>query len=507
MSRTRGKAEPAAKRAAIYTRKSTAKGLDEQSFTSLDAQREACEAYARSQGWQALPNRYDDGGFTGANTDRPAFQRLLRDVEEGRVDVVVVHRLDRLTRSLRDFVRLLADFEARGVAFVSVTQAFDSSSALGRLTLNLLASFSEFEREMIAERTRDKIRAAKRRGQWAGGHLPFGYRAERKRLVIDETDAQVVRTAFEEYIRGGGGLLRIARLLNARGWLNRGARWNKNSVSSLIKGASAAGLVRVEGGLVNGEHEAIIDRAVWDEAQAIIERHAERPEPPIHRNAEYLLAGLLRCGACGAAYSPYATYGRGRTRYRYYRCQSRMREANDACTGANLPAEVIERYVIDRIRDLTHDDALAEDVTERLRARVKTERQLLLDRRRRLTTEVSRASEEARKVLDALHTLQGAARDIAHKSLEQAGERVALAEAELAEVDHRLDALTHVDVQVEWVAQALRDFDRLWELMTQENRQRLCWALVQAVTVDEPNNRIEVALVDLTDNSYLEAAS
>jgi site-specific DNA recombinase len=175
-------------RAAVYVRKSTSAGL-EQEFNSLDAQRESCVLYARSQGWTALEETYEDGGYTGANVDRPAFQKLLGDVDAGKLDVVVVYKVDRLSRSLLDFAKVMDRFRAAGVAFVSVTQNFSTADAMGRLTLNMLMSFAEFEREMIAERTRDKIAAARRRGKWTGGAVPFGYRVESTKLFVVESDS------------------------------------------------------------------------------------------------------------------------------------------------------------------------------------------------------------------------------------------------------------------------------------------------------------------------------
>ena len=203
-------------RAAIYTRKSAEKGL-EQDFNSLDRQQEACAAYIASQGWVELPARYADGGFSGGTIERPAFQRLLREVDAGGVDVIVVHRLDRLSRSLADFVKLMRRFRDRGVALVSVTQSFDTSSATGALLLNILVSFAEFERQMASERTRDKMLATRRRGHHGGGRAPIGYRLDAKRLVVDPAGADIVRTLFAQ-LGDGVGLTETARFLNAQGW-------------------------------------------------------------------------------------------------------------------------------------------------------------------------------------------------------------------------------------------------------------------------------------------------
>src|SRR5688500_2343333 len=211
-------------RCAIYTRKSTEEGL-EQEHNSLDAQRDAGEAYIKSQqheGWVCSPSRYDDGGYTGANMDRPAMRRLVADIEAGRVDVVVVYKVDRLSRSLLDFSRLIETFERHTVSFVSVTQAFNTASSMGRLVLNVLLSFAQFEREMISERTRDKIAAARRKGKWSGGMPILGYTVKETKLVVDKQEAESVRQIFELYLEHQS-LLAVVRELHRRGWRNK--RW------------------------------------------------------------------------------------------------------------------------------------------------------------------------------------------------------------------------------------------------------------------------------------------
>ena len=193
---------PKIQRCAIYTRKSTEHGL-ELEFNSLDAQREACEAYIKSQasqGWKALPQLYDDPAFSGGNLERPALKKLLKDIEAGKVDVVVVYKIDRLTRSLADFAKLVEAFDARSISFVAVTQQFNTTTSMGRLTLNVLLSFAQFERELSSERVRDKVAASRRKGKWTGGTVPLGYEARDKKLVINPTEAETVRTIFRRYI-------------------------------------------------------------------------------------------------------------------------------------------------------------------------------------------------------------------------------------------------------------------------------------------------------------------
>jgi DNA invertase Pin-like site-specific DNA recombinase len=273
--------EPArALRCAIYTRVSTEYGL-EQEFNSLDNQREAAEAYIKSQaheGWRLLPARYDDGGFSGGTMDRPALQRLLADIRERRVDIIVVYKVDRLTRSLANFAKLVELFDAHEVSFVSVTQAFNTTSSMGRLTLNVLLSFAQFEREVTGERIRDKVAASKRKGMRMGGPVPLGYRAESKKLVIDPREAEQVRYIFRRYLEVGcltklindlhacKVLTKVARRKN--GSVRGGIPFGKGSLAYLLRNRVYIGEVIHKGRHFPGEHEPIFERELFDRAQA-----------------------------------------------------------------------------------------------------------------------------------------------------------------------------------------------------------------------------------------------
>jgi len=266
-------------RCAIYTRKSTEEGLS-QAFNSLDAQREAAEAYIlsqREQGWAALPEHYDDGGFTGGNMDRPALQQLLADIDAGGIDCVIVYKVDRLSRSLLDFARILDSFEQRKVSFVSVTQQFNTSMSLGRLTLNILLSFAQFEREIIAERTRDKMSAARHKGKWVGGIPVLGYDVAPQggRLVVNRPEGEQVRRIFELY-RDSGFLDSVLQRLSQNGWVTKqwmtksgklhgGRPFNRNTLMALLGNVIYTGQIRHQGQLYPGEHEAIVDRELWNE--------------------------------------------------------------------------------------------------------------------------------------------------------------------------------------------------------------------------------------------------
>jgi site-specific DNA recombinase len=360
MSRNRAATERAAGpsrvvrklRCAVYTRKSYEEGLDME-FNSLDAQREACEAYVASQrqeGWVLLSDRYDDGGFSGGTLDRPALKRLLADIEAGAVDIVVVYKIDRLSRSLMDFAKLVEVFERQSVTFVSVTQNFSTTTSMGRLTLNMLLSFAQFEREVSGERIRDKIAASRRKGMWMGGWAPLGYDVKDRKLVINETEAAVVRRIFERVAKGGS-VTTIVRELTAEGFRNKyGQALDKGRIYKLLRNRVYLGEAVHKGTAYPGEHEAIVTKAVWDKVQAVL---AESPNVRAGRTRAQtpaLLKGLI-FGPDGRAMSPTHTR-RGDKLYRYYVSQTLIKGGTADTGVARLPAGEVEAAVIAQIRAL-----------------------------------------------------------------------------------------------------------------------------------------------------------
>ncbi len=354
----RGKSAPVI-RCAIYTRKSTEEGLD-QEFNSLDAQRESAEAYISSQkeaGWKLVPDRYDDGGFSGGNLDRPALRRLLDDVEAGRVDCVLVYKVDRLSRSLLDFARLMDRFDRRSVSFVSVTQQFNTTSSLGRLTLNILLSFAQFEREIIGERTRDKMGAARRKGKWVGGTPVLGYDVDPAggRLVVNEPEAQRVREIFRLF-KTHRSLLKLVNQLEARRWTNKswkskrgvehvGRPFTKPTLRSLLTNPIYGGKVEYRDTIYPGEHPAIIAPAVWEKVNAEFRTRQRKRSDAARTKQNALLAGLLFCHSCNQPMIATYTAKRGR-RFRYYVCQRARRNGWDSCPTKAVPAVLIEDSVV-----------------------------------------------------------------------------------------------------------------------------------------------------------------
>jgi len=357
-----GKVLPSRLRCAIYTRKSTEEGL-EQDFNTLDAQREAAEAFIQSQrreGWIALPERYDDGGFTGANMERPALQRLLAAVEAGELDCVVVYKVDRLSRSLLDFTRILSQFEKHNVSFVAVTQQFNTSTSLGRLTLNILLSFAQFERELIGERTRDKMSAARKKGKWVGGCPVLGYDVDAGggRLVVNEEEAERVRAIFALFEETGSARHTLAEI-DRRGWrlkswtcktgkFRTGGPFTLSALRRLLSNILYTGAMRHQGKTYPGEHAAILARDEWERVQSLL-RQSRQPRGGMRNKHQALLQGLLHCECC-AAPMVYSYAAKGGRKYPYYVCRNAQRNGWSVCPSKSLPAQAIEESVLGRIR-------------------------------------------------------------------------------------------------------------------------------------------------------------
>jgi site-specific DNA recombinase len=339
-------------RCAVYTRKSSEEGLD-MDFNSLDAQRESCEAYIASQkaeGWLPVADRYDDGGFSGGTMERPALQRLLADVKAGKVDVIVVYKIDRLSRSMLDFLNLVELFERHGVTFVSVTQSFNTKDAMGRMALNILVTFAQFERELIGERIRDKVAASRKRGKWMGGWTPLGYEVRDRKLIIYQADAERVRHIFKRFTQLKSAT-RLARELLAAGERNRyGHLLDKGVLYKLLNNRVYIGEAVHKGTSYAGEHEAIIDRGLWDQVHAILKESPRKRANKARAQSPALLRGLL-FGPDSAAMSPTHTRKSGRL-YRYYTSQTAMKRGGSDCPVRQVPAAEIERIVIDQIRTL-----------------------------------------------------------------------------------------------------------------------------------------------------------
>lgn len=354
---------------AIYTRKSTEEGLEKE-YNTLDAQYDACRSYIRSQasnGWEIIPKRYDDGGYSGGNVNRPGLRELQADIVAGRVNIVVVYKIDRLSRSLCDFADLSKLFEKHGVSFVSVTQQIDTSSAAGRMMLGILFSFAQFEREICSDRIRDKIYATIKKGIWVGGPTPFGYRLENKNLIVDAQTAEVVKRMFKRYIATGSAL-RVSREMNALGFRrNGGGKWNPRQVARILRNCNYIGMIRSArtGEMFEGRFDAIIEKATWDKVQKIFdESHPDQGDAP-RRETTAVLRGILKCGTCGGAMgATYANYkGNKYRKYIYYRCTKDSKRSDRECPLGAIPADVIEKFVFEQLGSVLRDTDVVKAVS------------------------------------------------------------------------------------------------------------------------------------------------
>jgi DNA invertase Pin-like site-specific DNA recombinase len=348
-------------RCAIYTRVSTETGL-EQEFNSLDNQREASEAYVKSQaheGWKLIRDRYDDGGFSGGSMDRPALKKLLDDVRARRIDIVIVYKVDRLTRSLADFAKLVELFDAHDVSFISVTQSFNTTTSMGRLTLNMLLSFAQFEREITGERIRDKVAASKRRGIWMGGAVPLGYRVEDRALHVVEEQADFVRDLFRRYLEVGS-VVRLKAMLDAEnvrspvrivgsGRQIGGGSMSRGQMYHILSNPIYTGRLRHKGQVHDGLHSAVVEPEIWDQTQAKLVEQTRSRSQVLGEDKHSFLAGKLfddrgnRMSPCHAA--------RGSRRWRYYVSQAQLKgRKSDLGSVARVPAAEIERQVMDAVK-------------------------------------------------------------------------------------------------------------------------------------------------------------
>jgi len=360
---------------AIYTRVSTSDGL-EQDFTSLDSQRESAESYITSQkneGWIIFPERYDDAGYTGANMDRPALQKLIADIKEKKIDCVVVYKVDRLSRSLLDFSKMLEFFDQSNVTFVSITQHFNTQNSMGRLTLNILLSFAQFEREIISERTRDKMGAAKKKGKWIGGCVPLGYDLDKEnhKLLINPEEAKLVCEIFETYLKEKS-LIRVTEIINDKGYVSKrhesykgkkrgGIKFKSTTVNQIIRNVYYIGKVRYHDVIYAGEQERIIPDEIFTKAQELLvtNRRVSDNRPQSKKTA--LLSHILRCKACDSAMRIAYTIKNNKMRYYQYLCINASKRGYKACPTKLLNANLMDNKVISCLKTIVDDPRISSD--------------------------------------------------------------------------------------------------------------------------------------------------
>jgi site-specific DNA recombinase len=494
-------------RCAAYVRVST----DEQAtgdYTSLDAQRESCEAYIRSQqqdGWVLSPVEYSDTA-TGKNTKRPSLQRLLNDIRTGLVDVIVVYKFDRLSRSMLDFLQLIKEFDDQKVILVSVSQKIDTSGPTGRLFLQILAAFGEFERELIAGRTRDKMQAMRKRGTYIGGMIPLGYDLDpqSKKLVINPDEAIMVKEIFRLYLERQG-LVRVVGEVNSRGWhtkkwvtkagkLYGGTPFNKLSLRSLLTNLIYVGKVKVGSDEYDGEHEAIIDRTTFNTAQEILKGNAHSRRNHIaNRHPEALLKGLLRCGDCGKAMTHVPTRKPDGTTYRYYRCITAQKQGAASCpSGSSLPANEIEQFVVERLRAIAEDpeqvDAIARDAATLATTRIH-------DVQSDIATWEVRSAELSKEIITLQNRLPQASvesRDLILTHLQVMEEQLCRINESLERSREEAAGLQAQRLTPKMFKTALNYFDPVWEVLYPQERSRIVQLLIETVEYTGSRNSLSL---------------
>lgn len=493
-------------RCAIYTRKSTSEGLD-QDFTSLDAQRESAESFIKSQrseGWQLLPTRYDDGGFTGANIDRPALQKLISDIKDGQIDCVVVYKVDRLSRSLLDFVQLLELFEKHNVAFVSVTQAFNTNTSMGRLTLNVLLSFAQFEREIISERTRDKIAAARKKGKWIGGRPILGYDLNRdsRSLILNPKEVKLVREIFEFYIKERS-LLSVAKILNKRGILTKkyvtkigksfgGIPFKNTQVRFIIKNVLYTGKVSYKGELYDGLHEAIIDEDTFNKAQSILAENKIERKPSKSEKATGLLNNILHCKACDTVM--FHTYtSKGNVKYRYYVCMYAQKHGYKSCPTRSVSAPAIEDAVVDCLKKIATDLERQQDTVESLNKQLNEEIKSIVMQQGELNSQIRGIMDKISKVKESLNIKTGSDK-ASEGELRRLKEKLQDKERLLSEARIKKLQLEEKLLTQQELKDALLVNSPIWDTLFPQQKYRIFRLILKQVCYDARNDKLDITL-------------
>ena len=492
-------------RCAIYTRKSTEEGLD-QEFNSLDAQRESAEAYIASQrheGWSCLPDYYDDGGFTGGNMQRPALERLCADIEASRIDCVVVYKVDRLSRSLLDFARIMELFDRHKVSFVSVTQQFNTTSSMGRLTMNILLSFAQFEREIISERVKDKMSAARRKGNWVGGQPALGYDVapEGGRLIVNPEEAAQVRAIYNLYLEHQAAIP-VVQELNRRGWVTKqwitkkghergGKPFTKNALYRLLTHVLYTGKVRYEGTLYEGEQDAIVDADVWQQVQEVLRRNGLSGGRKVRNKHGALLKGLLYCTPCESGMA-HAYTRKQKKCYRYYVCRNAQQRGWSSCPSKALNAHEIETAVVEHIRGVGRNEEIVQATTKGVREQSDRRMTELQVERRRQESELKQLYSSVEKLVHGAGSESSNGRSTTDQ-LADLQDRIRASEQRITAIREEVIALERETVGESELTQALAHFDPVWESLSPREQARIIRLLIERVGYDGRDGRVTVA--------------
>jgi site-specific DNA recombinase len=495
---------PAIRRAAVYVRVST----DEQAaleFNSLQAQEQICKTYismrdadpASSERW-THSETYSDPGYSGGTLDRPALKRLMADIESGQINTLLVYKIDRLSRSIHQFYRIWEILEHYGVDLVAATQDLNTSTSQGKLMLNMLLSFGQFEREQISERTRDKIAAARKRGRWTGGMPILGYDVDPRggRLVVNEGEAGMVREIFKLY-GTTPSLTKIVEELGRRGWrrktwtlrsgaVRNGATFTKLGLLNLLRNPLYIGKVPHRGTLYPGEHTAIIDEAIWARVQVQLSQNGTAGYQGERENSHALLKGLLYCAHCGCRMTPsHAT--KGNRRFRYYVCQTRLKKGAHECPTGRVAADKVERQAVEQVRAIGRDAPLIAGTVQQARTQLEERRALLKAEHRQLSRDLGRQKAAIKQLLAKPSQSGDSVGRLAEVQL-----KAQTIETRLAAIRYEIEAADAMDIDGNAVTQTLSQFDGVWDSLWPSERARIVGLLVEGIDYDGRNKEIAI---------------
>jgi site-specific DNA recombinase len=479
-------------------------------YNSLQAQEDICKTYlgmrsrdlAAQENWEHAQT-YVDSGLSGGTLERPALRRLIQDVEAGGIQIVVVYKIDRLSRSIGQFYQVWNVLERMGVDLVSATQDLNTTTSQGKLMLNMLLSFGQFEREQIGERTRDKVAAARRNGRWTGGTPTLGYDVDPKggRLVVNQDETVLVREIFRLYLQAPS-LTKIVKELTQRGWrrktwtrrdgtLREGSDFDKPSLLRLLKNPLYAGKVHHRGTLYPGEHEAIVDDATWSRVQVHLRHNGSTGGKDVRNKHGAILKGLIRCAACGSAMTHSFTR-KGNVLYRYYVCVSRLKKGAHACPDGKIAAHEAERQVVDRIREIGNDPELIAEVVQQAKSQLDDRRVALEVEQRQLGNDLKRERASLRR-LAAGHSRDGDASAVTAR-LAGIQHRIETVERRLVTVGQNLDSAKRQAIDERQVAAALSAFDSVWGALVPAEQARILGLLIERIAYDGGTQAIELVL-------------
>jgi site-specific DNA recombinase len=475
----------------LYTRVSSRNQADAD-YSSLETQRERLEAYCQSQENYSVFRVYEDGGYSGDSLDRPALKELLRDVREGRLNCVLAYKIDRLTRSVRDFHQLMDLFDRCGVKFVSVTQSLDTQNPMGRLLRNVLLDFAQFEREMTADRTRDKMYQRAQKGLWNGGNIPYGYTVQNKKLVIQSKEADSLRFMFHRFAEVPS-LSRLRDELHRRGWYTRsGKPWSKVALDHILRNPIYCGLVRFNEERFKGEQEALIEEVLYAKVQSL---RRDRSHGSTKLSRVFLLKGLVRCSDCGSWMTPHYTQKRHKDgsvyRIPYYRCTKTMHFDNSACGVKHINADIVERTVVQKLSDLSQDEAFLRISVEELNEDLKRKSEPL----EREALQIKRRLEEIEGEIGRYVKALGQGKlSIERLETEIAGldkDKYAL-QQQLEELQRRINESAARDYNAELLQRTLRDFRVAFTALTAPEQSEALQCVLKSVTVHPQKLDLEI---------------